>query len=291
MPTKIKHAPYSENGFSLVEMSVVLAIVALLLGGVLTGKSMIRSADVQGTLAKAEQYTAAIGKFRDRFYSLPGDMPNATTMWGNASTGNCISPSGNTAGDSMPAGTGTQTCNGNGDGRIGGTNIGASGCMGNVWETYRMWQHLSNAELVKGTYTGISTNAGTDAAFTTVGTNVPEALLTGGGYSVIFCNTLSGATSFYNGTYGHTMFIGSATANSPHGFTQYGLFTPGEAGQIDKKLDDSYADTGRILGIQADDTTSPGCTINANAAPVSGGSDYNYANNERVCPLIMKLGF
>ena len=66
-------------GFTLVEMAIVLVIVGLLLGAVLQGQELIRSARVRNLIAEQDAVSTAILGFQDRFRALPGDYREATT--------------------------------------------------------------------------------------------------------------------------------------------------------------------------------------------------------------------
>jgi prepilin-type N-terminal cleavage/methylation domain-containing protein len=98
-------------GFSLVELSIVLVLLGLLTGGVLTGKNLIRAAEIRGVQQEIAHYETAINIFNEKYFAYPGDMNNATSFWGaaHATPATCITT----------ASTGTQTCNGNGDGYMG----------------------------------------------------------------------------------------------------------------------------------------------------------------------------
>lgn len=65
------------SGFTLVELSIVLTIIALLAVFVLRGQSLIGSASATSVIASANDLTRAIGDFRARFHYLPGDLPDA----------------------------------------------------------------------------------------------------------------------------------------------------------------------------------------------------------------------
>ena len=92
------------KGFTLVELSIVLVILGLLVGGVLSGQSLIRAAELRSITAQQQRFVTSINAFRDKYFALPGDMTNAQSFWGvaNATPSTCYST----------AGTGTQTCNG-----------------------------------------------------------------------------------------------------------------------------------------------------------------------------------
>ena len=103
-----------QGGFTLIELSIVLVIVALLIAGLLIGREMENAWCIRKVGADFEAYKAAFVTFKDRYNALPGDMPNASAL----NLGN----------------------NGNGDGYIG------------YWssEPPQVWKHLERAGIIKG---------------------------------------------------------------------------------------------------------------------------------------------
>lgn len=63
----------SNRGFTLVEISVVLVIIGLLLGGILGSRSMIRSMQVKDVVTIADDLRTATVYFKQRYSYLPGD--------------------------------------------------------------------------------------------------------------------------------------------------------------------------------------------------------------------------
>ena len=70
------------SGFTLVELSIVLVILGLLVGGVLAGQSLIHAAELRAISTELTNYKTAIGAFRDKYLAIPGDMNNAVKFWG-----------------------------------------------------------------------------------------------------------------------------------------------------------------------------------------------------------------
>jgi prepilin-type N-terminal cleavage/methylation domain-containing protein len=68
----------STEGFTLIELSIVLVIIGLIVGGVLTGQDLIRAAEVRATISQIEKYNTAVNTFYGKYDALPGNM-NATT--------------------------------------------------------------------------------------------------------------------------------------------------------------------------------------------------------------------
>ena len=105
-----------QQGFTLIEIAIVLVIIGLLLGGILQGQSLINSARVRNLISQIDGIKAAFYGFQDRYRALPGDFSQATTLIPNASK------------------------DGDGNGQITGT------------EAIAVWDHLSHAGFITGTY-------------------------------------------------------------------------------------------------------------------------------------------
>lgn len=65
----------NRKGFTLVELSIVLVIIGLLIGGILAAQSMIRTTKIQGFVRQIEQFDIAVYNFQTKFKGLPGDTP------------------------------------------------------------------------------------------------------------------------------------------------------------------------------------------------------------------------
>ena len=76
---------YSQ-GFTLIEIAIVLVIIGLLLGGVLKGQELITGARVRNLISQQDGIKAAFFGFQDRYRALPGDYASADT---NINCGPC----------------------------------------------------------------------------------------------------------------------------------------------------------------------------------------------------------
>ncbi len=116
------------HAFSLVELSIVLVILGLLVGGILAGQSLIRASELRTVSADVSRYNQAMLAFKDKYFALAGDITNATAFWGTAAScpGTYTTPSSDNT-----------TCNGDGNGQV--TSI----------ETWRTWQQLTAAGLTQ----------------------------------------------------------------------------------------------------------------------------------------------
>lgn len=75
-----KSPPPSLQAFTLIEISIVLVILALLLGGIVSGKSLIESARLRSQLEQIDLFKTATNSFRDKYLHLPGDLPNGLSF-------------------------------------------------------------------------------------------------------------------------------------------------------------------------------------------------------------------
>jgi prepilin-type N-terminal cleavage/methylation domain-containing protein len=65
---------HPQRGFSLLELAIALAVLAILAGGVLKGRELLNSARVQATLTDVANLETAISAFQARYSALPGDF-------------------------------------------------------------------------------------------------------------------------------------------------------------------------------------------------------------------------
>ncbi len=92
-----------QQGFTLVEIAIVLVIIGLLLGAILRGQELIQNARVRNVIDQQNGIKAAYFGFLDRYRALPGDLtaPQATaigTPFGTALTVATVAPGNGTIG-------------------------------------------------------------------------------------------------------------------------------------------------------------------------------------------------
>ena len=150
----------TQEGFTLVEIAIVLVIIGLLLGGILKGQEMITQAKIKNIVSDFSGVSAAYYGYQDRYRAIPGDDPNAATRWTGAVAGG-------------------------GNGQVGGKyNSQTATDESRLW-----WDHLRRAGFVAG--------AGTEQPFNAVtgllGVQTGDAQATvgpalGGFVSLIVCS-------------------------------------------------------------------------------------------------------
>lgn len=77
-----------QQGFTLVEIAIVLVIIGLLLGGVLKGQELIIQAKIKNIANDFNGVAAAVYVYQDRYKALPGDDNGAKARWTNTANGN-----------------------------------------------------------------------------------------------------------------------------------------------------------------------------------------------------------
>ncbi len=217
------------HAFSLVELSIVLVILGLLVGGILAGQSLIRAAELRSVGTEYNRLVTATHSFRDKYFALPGDMSNATQFWGSA---------GGTGGDNNCAiviSTTTATCNGNGNGRL--ESGSSSYYLQN--ESFRFWQHLANAGLIEGSYTGRGDP-------TPYGAGVYEMYSPTPGLNVLASKLSRGAWTLYwtSNTEITTLQLGRTPIE--YYWNTQPIMSTSDLWNVDSKLDDGGASSGKI---------------------------------------------
>lgn len=101
-----------QRGFSLIELSITLAIIGILIAGVVSGSKLIEQAKMQKAIKSINNANRAIEIFKVTYDAMPGDINNATSYWSGVSNGN------------------------------------ASGAVDSFWESAQyIWVHLEKAKL------------------------------------------------------------------------------------------------------------------------------------------------
>lgn len=112
------------KGFTLIELSIVLVIVGLLIGGILAAQSIIQTSHVLKLVSKVQQVEIATQNFFTTYKAIPGDTnifipvgtPDFALSWGGA-----------------------------------GVNVTCNGIYYNL-ETYQGFAHLSAAGMIQPSY-------------------------------------------------------------------------------------------------------------------------------------------
>lgn len=220
----------------LIHILTLGTVVGLSCGAAASLQEDIRSK----IMAEAEQYKAAVIQFQDRYGALPGDMKHATDIWGIAK--------GETGSDAICYGIDSRalddpkrTCNGNGDGRVYHKD-GVSDQTAPEW--FRAWQHLANAELIDGAFSG---KADLPPRGASAGVNVPQsAFVEYAGYTLLSLKQLD-HPAWFPGDYLGLAFGRSYLAPSRiYVETRAGAISAADADALDNKFDDGNPRGGLI---------------------------------------------
>ncbi len=206
----------------------MLVILGLLVGGVLTGADLIKSAALRSQMAQLSSYQGAVNSFRDKFNAIPGDMSAsmATRLNFKARSGGIGSGNGN------------------------GVIEGFAGYCCNVaaGEGILLWSDLASAGLIEGDYT---TGSGTTNPSSFVTSDFdryyPAAKLGSSNFVVPWSGEKSSGNNWrQNGI--TSLNIISINVMNTAGYLQT---TPNiqveQLYAIDTKMDDSQPLTGKIV--------------------------------------------
>jgi prepilin-type N-terminal cleavage/methylation domain-containing protein len=246
------------DGFTLIELSIVLVIIGLIVGGILVGQSLIAAAGVRAQVTQIEKYNTAANTFREKYGYLPGDMP----------AGPAAQFGFNAARNSCPG-------QGDGNGLVEGSSGSSGSCSaesGNEYEgeTLMFWVDLSTARLIDGGFNTATPNQQYISTLTStpsLSAYFPAAKNGRGNYIYVYSGgNLSGPNGFnYFG-------LSAITASGPN-FLSTPALSVQEAYSIDTKVDDGLPQTGRVTAQYLGWGGSPG--YYNTGAPNGAGVGYN----------------
>ncbi len=245
------HKLQSNNGFTLIELSIVLVVIGLIVGGVLVGRDLISAAAVRGQISQIEKYQQATNTFRGKYGYLPGDIrATEATQFG-------FQPRG------IYAGTG------DGNGIIEGIQSDIpydnSGGHENAGETVMFWRDLSDAKLIDGSFTTASSSLSTNYQILPnsatpshkISAYLPQAKIGNGNYIYVWsggAGNVTGSGYFIDGANYMGISIVRVIYDS---ITSDQGMTVAQAVSIDKKMDDGLPQSGTVQAWYLDYAKTP----------------------------------
>jgi prepilin-type N-terminal cleavage/methylation domain-containing protein len=242
------------QGYTLIELSIVLVIIGLVVGSVVVGRDLIASAENREVIAYRDKLLTAIQTFRLKYNALPGDMRNAENIWGT-DPGGCP----NTPANSVPK---TATCNGDGDGVVDSYYVpGNYTSIQYAREAQRFWQHLANAGMISGQYSGAPYSVNSYSQ--QIGISAPAMSFNKSVGISNFGHINAIITySWYFPVYYHMVFY--VGTQYPDVTTLSPFISPIRAYGIDTKIDDGAPGRGRIMSLSSDAIPQPNCVSSNN---------------------------
>lgn len=235
-------------GFSLIELSVVIVIVALLMGALSSGRDLIRQSELRSIMTDLEQHRSAYKIFVQTYGKAPGDFQKGSLYWPNGSI-SCASGSG--------------TCNGNGDGMISYSWVGGPSGVGGINENLIAMRQMKMAGILdfpSVTLTSSIYDGSSSVHKMIPGENIPKSKREGAGYfysgyetanNTFVLSNCDDTTSPWTGEFVNSVYIGrpdDPTLGDTRGGLSFGALTAQEAFEIDMKMDDAQIVSGNFRG-------------------------------------------
>ena len=224
-----------QQGFSIVELSIVLIVITIVITGILVGTSLINQAGISSLIRDINATQISYNNFILRYEAKPGDCSSAANYWANCADNNL-------------------DCNGNGNRLVeySPIPIGENG-IGD--ETVRVYRHLALANMINNAGTNQLLH-GISGGNLIIGTDVPPSKIPGTGFFIAgpvqdIGNGVIYASPWLGDNKTNAVFIG--TKKSGNGLV-FSALTADDAFSIDKKIDDgvvnsTYQLTGATTGL------------------------------------------
>lgn len=250
----------SAGGFTLIELSIVLVIIGLIIGGILTGKDLIQAASLRALLTQIDQYNQAANSFHSKYNGLPGDFNNPASIIAGVS--------GNSA---------TTEGEGNGNGLI--ESSGTAHTYGFAGEPAMFFAELSAdggiPQIIQITSFAVSPGLPINDQ------TMPPTKL---GENLRISVGNDGTSNYYLiGQFGGTI-TQPLTDTTTGAFSTVAGLTVGQALQIDTKIDDGVPNTGSVFSIGVNSGTGmPPDPAVRTAAGTNGASGTVLIGNGGTC--------
>ncbi len=251
---------HREAGMSILEIALMAVVTALLVGFLVSGYSYFRASQIIRLGSTVDSFVRSVNSFRMKYHGLPGDTLRATAYYGVAN------------GCPMSTNGPPETCDGNGDGRIGNP---ANPFLDP--ESARFWQHLALAEFIDGPFPGR----------TDVEKAVPDAGFGKAYWGISDLGSMLGNPHYFDGGYMNSFQVGGLLEETkPQPYKA--VMNATEAEGVDKKYDDGQPANGRVVVFSEGELST--CT-NATATTVLTAAYAPRDPEERACGLVFRNVF
>ena len=195
-------------GFTLIELSIVLVIIGLIIGGVMVGRELIQAARIRAQITQIERINTAVHTFQVKYNAIPGDMQASVA----ADLGIFATRAGT---------------EGQGDGN--GLIQASTGWNEACGEILLFWNDLSTVGLIPGHFQGTDGNVGSNTCQLINGlwpNELPNSIM-GGPNSYLYAESVSGINYIEIANIS-SMFNNGVMGNSGSGSYSAGSITPVE---------------------------------------------------------------
>ncbi len=270
-----------KSAFSLIELSIVLIIIGLLIAGVTGGASLIKSSELRAAISEARGYAVAVNGFFSQYNALPGDYTVAIAGSSHAGSTN--------GGNSKIQYFASDTSSFSSESVVAWNQLIATGTLDSTLSL---------------TYTAVTTAQ-------TVGTMMPASKIKFAGWHFDYRNNVGAANNYESAT-GTAEGAAAAAANQnvvvltpatlaassdatlvngevniAYTTDGVGALTGPDALSIDTKVDDGFANAGRVRGL------NPGTYDSTNGCyNTSANSNSSYivsSGTNKVCNLTFQV--
>jgi prepilin-type N-terminal cleavage/methylation domain-containing protein len=262
---------HSRQGFTLIELSIVLVVIGLIVGGVLAGQTLVHAAQLQNQLKQMNDYKLAFNTFVGKYGCPPGDCANATAFFGTTNVGGAV-------------------VNGNGNGQIdnfsGGSFWANSGgvTFADSPELGAAFQELAAAGMISFIPSS-TTSYAIGASHPSIAMNSSAGMFFGASYNFYSGGSRNPPTGSYQTGTNALWFAHCASSGTNTYLDQWenycAVFSASDLKAMDQKIDDGLPLSGNLFGYGGNG--SPNSCLSGSV----GSYTYNTSLSSLQCEAIL----
>lgn len=277
-----------KSAFSLIELSIVLIIIGLLIAGVTGGASLIKSSQLRAAISEARGYAVAVNGFYSQYSALPGDY-ELQVAGSNGFAGSILGSNGKIEYYAADATYNSESV-------VAWEQLIATGTINATLnltyddvevEKQIVGTHMPASKIkFAGWHFDYRNNVGVEGDYADANPEIEGSSKSAAEQNVV---VLTVSTQVSTSGSGEKVTLVNGATNSAYTLDANGAITGPDALSIDTKIDDGFANAGKVRGLNPGTYPSSGTPV-CYTTSTTENQQYNVSHSSnKVCNLTFQV--